>query len=540
MVPYKAKLFPIGLILTNRNVFRNRQTKQDPGFGLFYFTPSNQPTKQPTTTKMEKEYLKGDGSLEGKELSIENNENSETAPKYSSFISCTINLLKSTLGSGMLLLPYAFMRYGILLGIFVSLSAALLSSLGLSLLIFSANHAVKNGSCPPREVSYGSLATLTIGKWSPLVDLVMFVKCFLVSIQYLIVIRDNIPGIIAFLRPSLKAESSLLSNPKIQLLLCLLSISYFCFQPKMDALKVTSIFGLLGIAYLFVLGIWISINTAEETNFTKMNWFLPNDGNLNYKELLSFLSYFIFSYICHPSLLPIYNEVKVNTPSKMMKMVSLSIGGCFVSYAMFSMLYYGIYGSSLKPFILDHFSLDNGSESGGSASQFTYEFLLARIFFIILMIFTFPLQAFPARASLLKVISIVWKSRRRSCDEGRQQQQQQRLDGEEEKSFDDLSISAVPGGKDEKVFYLVTLVMLVVAFISASVIRDVKTLSSIVGASAGPLICYVFPAIFWIGLQKSSLSSSSSSFDSMKALSYTLLMFGVTLIPILFYSIIVS
>lgn len=463
---------------------------------------------------MENQTTKKDYEI--KEQSLENN---SSTPTFSSFLSCTINLLKSTLGSGMLLLPYAFSKYGILLGFLVSLLAALLSACGLTFLVLSSNYAVQNGLCPPRKVSYGSLATITIGKWSTLVDLVLFVKCFLVGIQYLIVVRDNITGIIKFILPSL-SEKSIFSTSEFQLLICLLGISYFCFQPKMDALKITSIFGLFGICYLFVLGIWMALTTNEETFFGKMNWFLPTES-VNWKELFSLLSLFIFSYICHPSLLPIYNEVKDNSSPKMMKMVSLSIVGCFLNYLFFSILYYGIYGAGVESFVLKHFSLDS--------QKFTYEFLLARVFFILLMMFTYPLQAFPARVSLLKVIGVLCAKKDASS------LHQEGGGGEEEEdSSNDLSITAVPGGKNGWIFYLVTFLMLLISYFCASITGDIKKLASVVGASTGPLICYVFPALFWIGLNRRSLSSQT---NPMGILSYSLLFIGLIFIPTLLYFI---
>lgn len=113
-------------------------------------------------------------------------------------LSSTINLLNTIVGAGVLTMPLAISRMGILLGVSMILWSGATAGLGLYLQAHCAQY-LERGSA-----SFFALSQLTYPNAAVFFDLAIAIKCFGVAISYLIIIGDLMPDVI---RGSTSAEA---------------------------------------------------------------------------------------------------------------------------------------------------------------------------------------------------------------------------------------------------------------------------------------------------------------------------------------------
>lgn len=94
------------------------------------------------------------------------------------------------LGAGVLAMPLALSRMGILVGILVIMWSALAAGFGLYLQTRCARYLERGSS------SYFALSQITYPNVAVVFDAAIVVKCFGVGVSYLIVIGDLMPGVV--------------------------------------------------------------------------------------------------------------------------------------------------------------------------------------------------------------------------------------------------------------------------------------------------------------------------------------------------------
>lgn len=131
---------------------------------------------------------------------------------HASWISSVINLLNTSLpshpldscnpktvvviGAGVLAMPLALSRMGILLGISTMIWSGLTAGFGLYLQTRCARY-LERGSA-----SFFALSQITYPNAAVLFDTAIAIKCFGVGVSYLIIIGDLMPGVIRGLSDS--------------------------------------------------------------------------------------------------------------------------------------------------------------------------------------------------------------------------------------------------------------------------------------------------------------------------------------------------
>lgn len=204
------------------------------------------------------------------------------------FTSCSINMLKTILGAGMLAMPAAFANLGYVPGISFIFLAGILASFGLYLFVLSSQYI-------GRRATVNGLAKITYPQMRLLFDFAIALKCFGVAVSYLIVIGDMCYGIMV----GFGSNSALLTDRRFWLALSALVLVPLAFLRRMDSLKYTSFMGLLSVFYLVGVAIW---------NFVKPDAIRPpsNAGieafaDFSFNSIKSF-SVFVFSFTCHQNV----------------------------------------------------------------------------------------------------------------------------------------------------------------------------------------------------------------------------------------------
>ncbi|KAJ1943174.1 hypothetical protein GGF37_002766 [Kickxella alabastrina] len=291
--------------------------------------------------------------------------------------SSSINLANTILGSGMLSMPNAMAALGLAFGSLVIAFSAMTSGMGLYLLSRCARRT------PGRDSSFFNVAKLTYPSAALFFDAAIAVKCFGVSISYLIIFGDLMPEIIK----AFGFEAHFLLARGFWITFAIVALAPLAFQRRLDALKYTSFTALLAVAYLILVVVIFYFSPIRKP--------LPAGDVVLFrwsKDFFTHLPVFVFAFTCHQNIFSVYNEMHDNSSKQVNGVIALSIGSACAVYQWIAILGYLTFGSKVAPNLLTMY--DNGT---------TVTF--CRLSIAILVLFSYPLQCHPARNCLDKVIT---------------------------------------------------------------------------------------------------------------------------------------
>ncbi|KAG2183456.1 hypothetical protein INT43_006462, partial [Umbelopsis isabellina] len=382
-----------------------------------------------------------------KELDTVNVQHRATATPSSS----VINLANTVLGTGMLAMPSAVASVGLIPAIFLILFAATTSALGLYYLSKCA--ARTEG----RNASFFAISQITWPSAAIFFDLAIAIKCFGVSVSYVLIIGDLMPTIVTSLT-GINNQANILMDRRFWIAIFMVTVIVpLSFMRKLDSLKYTSIVSLFAVAYLCAIVIW---------HFASSNFVNDPTGNV---EMITFstrffrsLPVFVFAFTCHQNLFSVYNELKDNSKQVMVSVILTSIGSATVIYELIGTLGYLSLGRMVHPnFILEYPS--SAFVTGG------------RIALVILNTFSYPLQAHPCRSSLEKVIACLTAKTRKN---GR----------------------APPSSPFQ--FYVMTTAILISSYIVAMTVTKLDLVLAFVGSTGSTLISFILPGLFFVKINE--------------------------------------
>lgn len=357
------------------------------------------------------------------------------------FSASYVNLVKTIIGAGILALPAALMKLGLLLGLIMMFVAAGLCILGLHLLNVSAMQL-------GRKASFSGLCSITYPRAAFAFEMAIAIKCIGAGISYLSIVGKTSKNLAIQMLPENKESFliTLLTSKAFWTISFALLITPVCFMRKMDALKYTSFGGLAAVLYLVFLTIW-NFFIVEGASFSN----IPLFSDFSF-AMCSAYSVFVFAFTCHQNILPIQNEAENNTPSGMMSIVGSSVISANVLYLIVSIFGAATYGSKVEGVLLNSF---------GTELPFT----IARFMYVLLLILSFPLQVFPCRICIDKMVS---------------------------------TITPITANKLPRTVYIAsTLGIIALCTFIGALDYEVKKVLGWVGATAGTFICYFLPAIIY-------------------------------------------
>ncbi|KAH8549200.1 transmembrane amino acid transporter protein-domain-containing protein [Umbelopsis sp. PMI_123] len=365
--------------------------------------------------------------------------------------SAIVNLANTVLGSGMLAMPSAVASVGLIPAIFLILFAAATSALGLYYLSRCA--ARTEG----RNASFFAVSQLTWPSAAIFFDLAIAIKCFGVSVSYLLIIGDLMPTIITSLAGISNQDNILLDRRFWITVFTVTAVVPLSFMRKLDSLKYTSVVSLFAVAYLCAIVIW---------HFSSSNFINDPAGNV---EMIHFstrffrsLPVFVFAFTCHQNLFSVYNELKDNGKQVMLTVVGISIGSACFIYELIGALGYLSLGKMVHPnFILEYPS--SMFVTGG------------RIALVVLNTFSYPLQAHPCRASLEKVIACFKSNTRKNG-------------------------KAPPPTPLQ--FFAMTTAILICSYIVAITVTKLDLVLAFVGSTGSTLISFILPGLFYVKINE--------------------------------------
>ncbi|ORD96551.1 AVT5 [Hepatospora eriocheir] len=353
-----------------------------------------------------------------------------------SLLSAYVNLLKTSIGSGVLNFPKLCKTYGLGLTVLLTIISGLFATTGLVLLIICSEEI-------GRTADLSKLASLSIPFVRIFVDLAVFMKCFGVSLSYLIIAGDLMVSVVVKF-----STIPLFSYKPFLLGIFICIVGPFCYYRKMDKLKYTSFVGVLAIIFVVIASIWRFLKT-QVLDSHKVEYLVTPIS----RSWLGGLGKFVFSFTCHQNIFFIYSELEDNSLKRMKKLIYITASTSFILYTLFGSYNYLLYGNETNDNVLLNYPSDNLT-------------LLVKILYIIVMAVSFPLQMSPGKLYLL------------NC----------------------LNIKPTIRGYNTLLF-IVTTILLLLAYLFT--ISDIKLglVYAIIGATASTFMSLILPPLYYLNLE---------------------------------------
>jgi len=354
---------------------------------------------------------------------------------------------------------------GIIPGMVTCLFSGSVAVFGLYLLTLCATYT------PHRRSSFFAVAKLTFPRAAVFFDAAIAIKCFGVSISYLIIIKSLMPNVVLSLYHDLTSPDT---NPpdwatsgRVWISLFMAILIPLCFLRKLDSLRHTSYIALFSVAYLLLIVIVCYFNPPKgSTEPGDVSWvhFTPN-----------FVSTFpvqVFAFTCSQNLFPIFNELADNSQRRMNIVVGSAIGSATLTYEIIAVFGYLTFGSKVGANIIAMYP---------STSLFI---AVGQFAIVVLVLFSYPLQVHPCRNCLDKVFHdgelLVAKQPGEIVDD-------------EEEEVDDEFVHEMTPFKHA----LLTAGIIGCGFTIAYFVDDLQLVLSFVGSTGSTTISFILPGLFY-------------------------------------------
>ena len=350
--------------------------------------------------------------------------------------SAYVNLLKTSIGSGVLNFPFLFKTYGICITIIFTLLTGIVASTGLYLLMICSQEI-------GRSADLGKLAILSIPYAKLLVDFAVFVKCFGVATSYMIIAGNLLSSVFKTF-----FDSSLLFYSPFCLGLFTCCIAPFCYFKKMDGLKYTSFIGLMAIIFVIIASIFRYSHDGSDPE-AKYDYIKTNFSIY----WLNGFGKFIFSFTCHQNIFYVYSELENNSLNRMKQLICITASSAFILYMLFGISNYLLYGNKVKDNVLMNYPEDHLTS-------------IVHILYIIVMGVSYPLQLSPGKNYFINFIQYFIKIEKLQYND----------------TFNNL----------------ITSLLILMTYIIAVSGVGLGIIYAVVGATASTFMSLILPAIFYL------------------------------------------
>eukprot|EP00929_Paragymnodinium_shiwhaense_P009480 TRINITY_DN113660_c0_g1_i1.p1 TRINITY_DN113660_c0_g1~~TRINITY_DN113660_c0_g1_i1.p1 ORF type:complete len:615 (+),score=87.04 TRINITY_DN113660_c0_g1_i1:115-1959(+) len=411
-------------------------------------------------------------------------------------------LTNTIFGVGILALSHAASECGLVLSMVFMLAAACGAKFSLHLLscvamryAFAEEDAALYGQEPfpviatPRPVTFYAVCSQSLPWIKYFIDFAIAVKCFGVSISFLIVAGKMLPEALpewqtcdTFALDPMRCSSlshcvwrtanntmdgvcsgddnltisgGSLRTVTILFATCVI-LPWICYRKRLVTAWITNSISLMFFAYICVLivvetSLMIWSTGPPAMNPTVKTW--PSSA----LSVCQAIPVFIFAYTCHQNLFPVANEIVEPSVKRLDKVTTSAIGTAVLAYVPIMLLGYCAYGKNVQnPILLD---LPHNQPSR-----------LARLFLFFSAVFCYPNQLHPCRRSIQVLVEASRGGRILSYD-------------------------------GEKLFRRVcTTLLLAGSCIVAILVDDLSVVFELVGGIASNTICYLAPTLLYLRL----------------------------------------
>lgn len=316
----------------------------------------------------------------------------EYIPGTTSLGMSVFNLSNAIMGSGILGLAFALANTGILLFLILLTSVTLLSIYSINLLLTCS----KETGCMVYE-KLGEQVFGTTGK------LVIFGATSLQNtgamLSYLFIVKNELPSAIKSLMGEEETFSAWYVDGRVLVVMVTFGIILpLCLLKNLGYLGYTSGFSLSCMVFFLIVVIYkkfqipcvnVEQNSTVSANVTDAC--TPKYVTFNSKTVYA-LPTIAFAFVCHPSVLPIYSELKDRSQKKMQMVSNISFFAMFVMYFLTAIFGYLTFYEKVQSDLLHKY------QSTGDILILT-----VRLAVIVAVILTVPVLFFTVRSSLFEL-----------------------------------------------------------------------------------------------------------------------------------------
>lgn len=248
------------------------------------------------------------------------------------------------------------------------------------------------------------------------------------------------------------------------------------FLRRLDSLRYTSIIALISIGYLVILVVYhFCIGDTLQSPRTPIRVFrwagaIPTLGSF---------PVIVFAYTCHQNMFSILNEIKNNSHLRTTSVIVASNGAGAFIYILVAITGYLSFGNDVGGNIVAQYFPSISATVGRAA-------------IVVLVMFSYPLQVHPCRASLDAVLK--WRPKSISNGSGSSSLE----------SSPPRNVPLLPTGRkrtDESIgemrFAALTTVIIILSFIVAMTVESLEAVLAYVGSTGSTSISFILPGLFY-------------------------------------------
>eukprot|EP00471_Norrisiella_sphaerica_P011129 CAMPEP_0184503796 /NCGR_PEP_ID=MMETSP0113_2-20130426/52096_1 /TAXON_ID=91329 /ORGANISM="Norrisiella sphaerica, Strain BC52" /LENGTH=466 /DNA_ID=CAMNT_0026893353 /DNA_START=2944 /DNA_END=4344 /DNA_ORIENTATION=- len=260
--------------------------------------------------------------------------------------SSVFTLVTSTVGSGVLSLPFATSQSGAIPAILLIIGAASTAYFSIWMLLKCSELSAEQGgtACTYQQLAgkCGGLKFLKFTKW------VLVINLFGTTVAYMVVIATIVPAAIEAMSSSVDPNAWYLQRWFILLFVVAFIEMPLGLMKEMNALRYTSIIAIFWSLYLTTITIveyFEMCGDASDDNSPKCFSESFQDerivwGPTTFAGFAQTVPIMIFAYTCQPNVLPVYLEMSRPSPGRMLRVGRISITICTCIYVAISLFGY--------------------------------------------------------------------------------------------------------------------------------------------------------------------------------------------------------
>lgn len=410
--------------------------------------------------------------------------------RCSSMVVAIFNLVATIVGGGLLSVPLAFEKCGIILATFLMIFSAVATDRSLYLLCLCSQYT--------GATSFGEVGRKAFGPWMEcLVSLLLFIFLLFVLVAFMVLVRD-------IWTPALNDLFSSDLNDNIVLFIILILMSPFLTRRTLYALRYNCYFGFASASILCA-----GICHRTWLDGTKSVKLLPE----SMEDALYGFPIITLGFLSSYNILPVYSSLIRPTNARIGNVMNGAIGSSLIVTYIFGLVGYLYFGSSVKGNILKNFDqLDDWTILVGT---FGYGTTLMLALAIITL---------PCRDNILEVLDRL-RGLENNCDETNKESNCEQFILEEgtcllhqnEKHKQIL----VPLAENPYIHYGTTFLIISACYFGAVAVPGVDVVWSLCGSCMAFLLSFILPAMFYLRIQSQQKYERATDFIGSTRISYT-------------------
>jgi amino acid permease len=415
----------------------------------------------------------------------------DSPQRKSPVVVATFNLSATIIGGGVLSLPYAFSKTGLVLGTVLMMIAAIITERSLYLLCLCARLT--------GATSYGEVGEAAFGPWMEyMISFVLGIFLIFVIIAYMVLAQDIWTSV---LKIAFSMEDP--PNKDFVLLVIVVMISPFLMQETLHALRFNCYVGFSSVSILclaLVHHAWTTTLAASESPATADNNLVLWSTRL--EDILIAFPIITLSFLSIFNVLPIQNALLRPTRTRVLMAIDGAMGSCFVLTLVFGAAGY-IYAASQT----------DGNILNNCHSESDPFLFLGQLGCGVTVVLAMPMMLLPCRASLLEVIDALINGPHKTPVEKEAEQESQPLHKHHSSDYESISGASeevclleegakVPISDNTVVHYTSTVLIVMTCFVIAINVPGVAVVWSIIGCFMAYLLSFILPSACYLEIQQ--------------------------------------